>query len=443
MAPSVLLKKGYGRLGRGWAALVAGWSLALPALGQAPAEPVDQIRAALKAFDQTPAEREKALRTQAERLVSLQEVRQALELVEWHSPESGSGLARVDAQVRAELVDRLAEGYRKVLAGSDKALKGRLLETLTDCTKGRSGGRGVLDACSLVAAELGTVARGNEPEQGVMAIELLGRVPVPASALVGLLEPCLLPDSPLRRLAVADALGEMARRETQAASGQQANPGRSLEQLLTVTKLLGRLTVDDQVRVRRASLDATLNLAQLAHAVATDRSPLPAGEGEQARDLATGNASRLTTTLAGKVLVCLRDPDAETRRKAQGCLAELLRVRASLMENTRAGTDPMAAMLRPCLGTLGEALRDPEVRVRRAALECLEILAEESAPCGAAVVETLVDPDAFARWGAIRVLVAQGKAAPEGAREQIQARVEDKDADVRAAAEGALRRLRK
>jgi len=143
------------------------------------------------------------------------------------------------------------------------------------------------------------------------------------------------------------------------------------------------------------------------------------------------------------VLVSLRDPDAETRRKAQGCLAELLRVRASLMENTRAGTDPMAAMLRPCLGTLGEALRDPEVRVRRAALECLEILAEESAPCGAAVVETLVDPDAFARWGAIRVLVAQGKAAPEGAREQIQARVEDKDADVRAAAEGALRRLRK
>ena len=84
------------------------------------------------------------------------------------------------------------------MVGSDRALKGRLLETLTDCTKGRSGGRGVLDACSLVAAELGTVARGNEPEQGVMAIELLGRVPVPASALVGLLEPCLLPDSPLR-----------------------------------------------------------------------------------------------------------------------------------------------------------------------------------------------------------------------------------------------------
>lgn len=443
MAANPFQQKSCGRIRTGWAAVITGCSLALPALGQTPAEPVDQIRAALKAFDQTPAEREKALRTQVARLGSLQEVRQALELVEWQSPEGASGLARVDAQVRAELVDRLAEGYRKVLAGSDKELRARLLETLTDCTKGRSGGRGVLDACSLVAAELGTVARGSDPEQGVMAIEMLGRVPLPASALVGVLEPCLLPDSPLRRLAVAEALGEMARREAQGASGQQANPGRALEQLLTVTALVGRLTVDDQVRVRRASLETIHSLAQLAHAVAMDRSPLPAGEGEQSRDLATGNASRLTAALAGKVLVCLRDPDAETRRKAQGCLAELLRVRGSLVDHPRAGTDPMAAVMRPCLGTLGEALRDPEVKVRRAALECLEILAEESAPCGTAVLETLVDPDAFARWGAIRVLVAQGKAAPEGTLDQIRARLEDKDADVRGAAESALRRLRK
>jgi HEAT repeat protein len=435
-------KKICGTWRRAAAGTLVACSLGVPAIGQTAPEPVDQIRATLKGFDQTPGDREKALRAQVAKLANLQEVRLALELVEWHSPESGSAHARVDAQVRAELVDRLADGYRKVLAGSDKSQRALLLTTLTECTKDRVGGRGVLDACSLVTAELGRVGSGNDPELGVMAIELLGRTPVPASAVAGLFEACLLPDSPMRRLAVAEALGDMARRELQTGRGVNGNPGRSLEQLATLTTLVGRLSADEQVRVRRASLEAVLCLAQLGHAVATDRSPLPAGEGEGARDLATGNASRLTTVLGARVLVCLRDPDAETRRKAQACLGELFRVRAALVENPRSGTDPLGAVLAGCLNTLGEALRDPDAKVRRAALENLEILGAESAPCGKAVLQALDDPDAFARWGAIRVLVSQGKSAPSGTAEAIQERLEDQDADVRAAAEGALRRLR-
>ncbi len=424
------------------AVLALGVSVALPTLAQTPPEPVDQIRSILKGFEQTPAERDKNLRGQTAKLATLQEVRLALELVEWHSPESGSPNARVDAQVRAELVDRLAEGYRQALSSNEKAIKTQLLTTLTECTKDRTSGRGVLDTCSLLTIELGRVACGTEPEQGVMAIELLGRVPVPASALVGLFEKALLPDSPMRRLAVSEAICEMLGKEIQTTRGTAGNPGRSLEQISAVLPLVLRLTQDEQVRVRRTSLDAAQKLGQLAHAAATDRSVLPAGEGELARDLASGNASRLTAGMAPRVLVCLRDTDAESRRKAQACLAELLRVRAALVEVNRGNTDPLGSVMTSCLRTLSEALRDPDTKVRRAALECLEILGKGAASCGATVLQTLDDPDSFVRWGAIRVLVALGSSAPAGTSEGIKTRLEDDDADVRSAAENALRRLR-
>lgn len=408
----------------------------------APPEPVEQIRAALKAYEAQPADRDRNLRLLAARLETLQEVRLALELSEWTSPEAGGPNARIDGQVRALLVERLAEGYREVLVGKDNSAKGRLLTTLSDCSKDRITGRGVLEACATLVEELGTIAKGPEPEQGVHAIEILSRVPVPPSGVAGLLEKSLLPDSPLRRLAVADAVGAIVSREIQHPNGPNQAPGRSLDQIVSLMPLVQKLTADEQVRVRRSSLIACQKLAQLALNTANNRTPQPAGESAAGSGENQASTKALLQSLTPRIVVCLRDPDTESRRKAQDCLVEILRTREALLNQGISGSDPLASLLPGCLATLGEALRDPDAKVRRTSLESLEILGPGASSCGPTIAQSLEDPDPFVRWGAIRAITAMGPSAPSQAKNLIRARLEDADQDVRDAAESALRRLR-
>ena len=418
--------------------LAGGWCC-LQATAQSPSEPVEQIRITLNGSDQSPAEREKSLRVQARRLNTLQEVRLALELAEWLGPDNTSPNASSDGRVRAELVVRLSQGYRDILAGKDLVTRGQLLATLAERTHDQNTARGVLDACSSLAELLGLVAAGTDPDQGCHAIELLGRVPVPPGSLLHAYEGALLPNSPMRRLAVAQSLDELIRHSTQ---GTRVKKSLALERVVPLTPLVVTLCGDEQVRVRRAALDTAQRLSQLALQTIRDEQIVPAGVPESSRPEVHAAARRLVMDLAAKICVCLRDPDAEARLRAQRCLDDLLHTRDALRTRSTSGGDPLAKVLPGCLITLSEALRDPEPKVRRAALAVLENLGADAAPCSASLVEALYDPDAFVRWGAIRAVTNLGPAiVPEGPA-RIRLRLEDEDADVRAAAEGALRRLR-
>jgi HEAT repeat protein len=69
-----------------------------------------------------------------------------------------------------------------------------------------------------------------------------------------------------------------------------------------------------------------------------------------------------------------------------------------------AAADPLGQALRKTVPDLAKRLADPDVRVRLAALDALEMLPEDLAPVAPVLVTALCDPDRFVRWTAARVL---------------------------------------
>ncbi|HEX3314978.1 MAG TPA: HEAT repeat domain-containing protein [Gemmataceae bacterium] len=80
------------------------------------------------------------------------------------------------------------------------------------------------------------------------------------------------------------------------------------------------------------------------------------------------------------------------------------------------GTDFMAPFFARDLPQLGALLRDPDVRIRRAAAEVLEELEEKNLAIMPALVSSLSDPDRFVRWTACK---AAGTLPPDQAEPVI------------------------
>ena len=93
--------------------------------------------------------------------------------------------------------------------------------------------------------------------------------------------------------------------------------------------------------------------------------------------------------------------------------------------------DPLAPVLEKDLPAVAALLREPETRLRRSALDFLELLEEAAAPVVSEVTTALADPDRFVRWGAVRTL---GLLSPEKAAvsvRQIACLLADPDLSVR------------
>src|SRR5258707_135187 len=80
------------------------------------------------------------------------------------------------------------------------------------------------------------------------------------------------------------------------------------------------------------------------------------------------------------------------------------------------GTDFMAPFFARDLPQLGALLRDPDVRIRRAAAEVLEELEDKNLQIMPAMVSSLSDPDRFVRWTACK---AAGTLPPDQAEPVI------------------------
>jgi hypothetical protein len=106
----------------------------------------------------------------------------------------------------------------------------------------------------------------------------------------------------------------------------------------------------------------------------------------------------------------------------------------------RAQTQPQTAgqAIEATLSTVPKNLRDPDVAVRLAALDYLEMLGPDAAPAAPAIIAALRDPNLFVRWAATRVL---GKIGPVNLNESIPALARllaDPDLDVRVTAAAVL-----
>jgi HEAT repeat protein len=101
--------------------------------------------------------------------------------------------------------------------------------------------------------------------------------------------------------------------------------------------------------------------------------------------------------------------------------------------------NPATATLNRALFAVVDGLSDPQVRVRLASVDVLEMMGESAIPAIPALVGALRDPNLFVRWAAARTL---GKLAPHGADQAVPALARllprPEDYSVRLAATNAL-----
>jgi len=133
----------------------------------------------------------------------------------------------------------------------------------------------------------------------------------------------------------------------------------------------------------------------------------------------------------------------EERLAVHNALEEMANVRYRWLRQS-GGTgqdDPMLDVFRGALAALAGTTADPDARLRRAAVEVLEMVGPAAAPAVPALAAALDDPDRFVRWSAVRALRNIGPAAARCATPGLARLLEDADIDVRLAAAAALRQF--
>ncbi|HEY7326265.1 MAG TPA: HEAT repeat domain-containing protein [Gemmataceae bacterium] len=101
----------------------------------------------------------------------------------------------------------------------------------------------------------------------------------------------------------------------------------------------------------------------------------------------------------------------------------------------------LAEVLHDAVPKVAEELTYPDVRVRRSALDVLEMSGSLALPALPALTRALRDPDRFVRWSAVRTVGKLGPSVAPQTRADLTRLLRDPDIDLRKAAANALERL--
>lgn len=151
-------------------------------------------------------------------------------------------------------------------------------------------------------------------------------------------------------------------------------------------------------------------------------------------------------SLRPQVLTLLRDADMETRLHAHEVVEAMALGRKAWKSQAAAHGlsegEKYAIQLTMVPRELGISLGDSNYRVRRIAMDTLELLGSDSLQVTPKIISALDDSDRFVRWAAVRALGEMGAPVRENAIPKLTQMMQDQDGDVRKAAVHAVSRLK-
>jgi HEAT repeat protein len=412
-------------------------------------------------------------------LCSLPELREVLLLDGWRNDDADESLAAIDRAVRLDLARRFEHALREVLQRGDPT--GQVAAANMLCEAGPA-----LQGLHLPGWEpaafggvLAELVRGNDPGVRGAAARALGQIHAdPVVALTAFQNLYQDRDPALRRVAIsgltglASSIPERLPRSTGAARNKPS--AESLAVLRAVLPVASAGLSDADPAVRRLSMDALRQTALTATRFVDAPRLIPAARAEEAalycQQVETertelGPLARDLKDLTVSLAPLLGDRDPAARLFAHQTVEALsavwrrLQDRAASAALTRQApaTATPAPTLLPALATEAQPLAvrsadrwlillpllawgasDPDVQVRRAAVETLETVGEDAAPAAHALVCALGDADVFVRWGAARTLGQIGSVPGVAVVPGLIPLLSDPDADVRVAAAEAL-----
>jgi hypothetical protein len=301
------------------------------------------------------------------------------------------------------------------------------------------------------ANDLADLAVQGPPRLRGLAARTLAQIEPPLRVAVPALTALLRSEDTELRCAAADSFVLILQNLLNAA-GPAFHPVSRSDLILAVSTILPvvRAGLDDRrPEVRRRCLE-TIGLACAALTRLMDepignddpstRRPLQA-EYEELRPLLSA-----LHTLGPELERFLHYSDPETRILIHKVLEELGVARDRWLHRCAARQEEinekvLGELLHEAVPHLAEELAYPDVRVRRSALDVLEMSGPLALPALPALTRALRDPDRFVRWSAVRTVGKLGPAAAPQTRADLTRLLNDPDVDLRKAAAHALERL--
>jgi HEAT repeat protein len=435
-----------------------------------PADPVDAIKQALlleigNSFDLR-AKRNKMIETAVPELKTIRQLRRAYFLSEWGNPDP---VKDDDAlQFRPKIGERLTKAISQTAQGADAEQKISVAIWIADLA-GDAGLRDDRDLFKdqftakeqfvrgLTGIVLGLL-KDKETSVRQAALHALGRItPSPAEVFPALKNALEEKDALGPRRLAAFAMTDLAK-------NAKAHP--RLEQMEVVEKVIVTASFslrDADESVRGYSLLAILEAAKAFMNHLSTRAEVTIKLDDKlvlAPDLQ--KLMNAFQTSLPQLLLALDDPKVKVRLTGLQTLDQVCTARAKIVQQLRelekfaaekhenasqllkayAAPDPLGGIVERDWTYIARLLKDDDERVRRGAIDFLEVLGEQAEPALPAITEALRDPNAFVRWTAARTLRnVPAKKVGYNAVRALAFLLMDPDADVSKAAAITLETL--
>jgi len=432
------------------------------------ADPVDQLRQALRVPMRDAAVRDAQVRTAVGRLRSLDQFQRALLLGAWRDRDHDEKVAANDAPLRAAVVERFERGLRAALRPDDPDGQLEALRTVAALDPSLRG-TGALPLMRDFTADLAGLLASGPAAVRERAARTLGRIdPEPGTAARALAALLKDPESRLRA-AAGEALSDLvatAARLAASGAGSAGDPEDVLRAACAVVPAAGGGLANADAAARRLCAEALCRCAEVLGALTA--APVAADEvedwAEYQREVDDERAALQPLSAAlraqGAALACAAaDADPRVRLATRQALENLAEARVRLLRRASSSVaapqtggdpeggarsarylleDPLLAGLRQALPALTAGVSDADAEARLAAIDVLEALGRQAAPAAPALVVALSDHDRFVRWAAARAL---GKIRPPDVGTVVPALARllgDGDRDVALSALAAL-----
>jgi HEAT repeat protein len=423
------------------------------------------------------------------------DMRRAVMLNEWLDQDQELAIATIDRTLRDGLLQRLLQTLRDTMKSGDATARlaaATMIGEIGISIRGATGNVGLPDPGGFsrsMAPDLANLVE-NDPDPAVRsaAAQALASINPPPQVAAGALRSLLNNRDPVLRRAASSSLMNLMQRIIQLNPvrgknilGVEASPAEIVQTGRAVVPVAAIGITDPDPQVRRNSAD-TIRLAGVAlldmlPSAEDRRLAMPPDSSVRRETLGITEATpEVVRPLAQALLLqattmarASRDPDPGVRIRACQALEDMatarqritgrggsditfpppggddggssrLDTRHEYIAFARAQTQPQTAAqaIEATLKTVPKNLRDPDVAVRLAALDFLEMLGPDAAPAAPALIAALRDPNLFVRWAATRTL---GKIGPVNLNESIPALarlLSDPDLDVRVTAAAVL-----
>ena len=420
-------------------------------------DPIEKLRKALQASGIASQKRDKAISEAVSEISNPLECWKAASLGDWREFNPDGSVAAGDRDARAKLLLKFREGITKAFQTNSQEENDSILELVMSICKEERQGAGQKPFSSTCAEVISQNFWKGDVDVRVARIRAYGILCPEIQEGLKVFS-SLGNDSEIRiRRASMDGLSYWMEAVGPAKESKDSTSVSRLKNqailCAAVLPITDKSLSDKSPEIRKRAVAQVMISCLCLVALISDpngKVPLDAID-TRALDIkeertAASKLGSVIESMKPKITGLLRDSDMETRLHAHEVVEAMALGRKAWKSQAVAHgleqNEKFSIELTAIPKELAVSLADSNYRVRRIAMDTLELLGADSIQVTPRIITALDDSDRFVRWAAIRALGEMGPSVREEALPKLTQMLQDQDGDVRKAAAQAVARLK-